>query len=312
MSSAFVVPEIKFVDSLPTLQDMLNNLKSIPISSPPLFIDLEGINLGRNGSISILSLYAVHKGIFYLVDVHTLGKAAFSSPQPGRNFSVRIIMESPSIKKVIFDVRNDSDALFSHYNISLDGMQDLQLMELATRSGSKKYVAGLAKCIERDSRISDLKKAEWKRRKDEVSRRFDPRKGGSYEIFNERPLAPEIRDYCVADVTHLPGLYNIYKRKMSPTWRTKAQNATNDRIRLSHKPEYDGQASDKVLGPWAEDYSKEWHAVFDEWEDNHFVDDLLHDELFDNLEYDSWDDYQDTARDCIGWEEDMIKNGSPF
>ncbi|KAJ0415014.1 hypothetical protein BJY00DRAFT_318209 [Aspergillus carlsbadensis] len=312
MSSDPVVPKIKLVDSLSTLQETLDNLKSIPNSSPPLFINLEGIDLDHNGSISILSLYAVHKGIIYLVDVHTLGKAAFSSPQPGQNISLQIIMESPSIKKVMFDVRNDSDALFSHYNISLDGMQDLQLMELATRSRSKKYVAGLAKCIERDSCISDLKKAEWKRRKDEVSRRFDPRKGGSYKIFNERPLAPEIRDYCVADVMHLPGLYNFYERKMSPTLRTKTQNTINDRIQLSHKPEYNGQASDKVLGPWAEDNSKECHAMFNKWEDNYFVDDLLYDELFDNLEYNSWDDYQDTARDCIGWEEDMIKNGSPF
>ncbi|KAB8213073.1 hypothetical protein BDV33DRAFT_197113 [Aspergillus novoparasiticus] len=261
MSSDPVVPEIKLVDSLSTLEKMLENLRSIPDSSPPLFIDLEGINLGRNGSISILSLYAVHKGIVYLV---------------------------------IFDVRNDSDALFNHYNISLDGMQDLQLMELATRRGSKEYVAGLAKWIERDGPISDLKK-EWKRRKDEVSRHFDPRKGGSYEIFNKRPLAPEIKDYC-----------------MSPAWRTKTQHATNDRIQLSHKHEYDGQASDKVLGPWPEDNSKDWNTIFDEWDDNLFVDDLLYDELFDDLDYDSWDDYQDTARDCIGWEEDMIKNGSPF
>lgn len=153
---------IKSVDSLSALQELLDTLKLVPDSSPPLFIDLEGINLGRKGSISVLSLYAVHKGIIYLVDVHTLGKAAFSSPLSGKNTSLRAIMESPNVKKVIFDVRNDSDALFSHYNISLDGMQDLQLMELATRSGSKKYVAGLAKCIERDSPISDLRKVEWK------------------------------------------------------------------------------------------------------------------------------------------------------
>ncbi|KAE8335196.1 hypothetical protein BDV24DRAFT_156240 [Aspergillus arachidicola] len=183
MSSDPVVPEIKLVDSLSTLEKMLENLRSIPDSSPPLFIDLEVINLGRNGSISILSLYAVQKWIVYLVDIHTPGKAAFSSPHPGQNTSLRIIMESPSIKEDIFDVRNDSDALFNHYNISLDGMQDLQLMELATRSGSKEYVA----------------------------------------------------DYCVADVMHLPGLYNIYEKKMSPAWRTKTQHATNDRIQLSHK-----------------------------------------------------------------------------
>lgn len=187
MHSDPTAPKIKWVDSSSTLYELLENLRFIPKSSPPLFIDLEGINLGRNGSISILSLYAVHKGMIYLVDVYNLGNAAFSNPQPGKHTSLRAILESPSIRKVMFDVRNDSDALFSHYDIRLDGIQDLQLMELATRSGSKKYVAGLAKCIERDSPISNLRKAEWKRRKDEVTRRFDPRKGGSYEVFNERP-----------------------------------------------------------------------------------------------------------------------------
>ncbi|KAL6230832.1 hypothetical protein BDW75DRAFT_234091 [Aspergillus navahoensis] len=286
MHSDHTVPKIKLVDSSATLQELLETLSLIPKSSSPLFIDLEGVNLGRSGSISILSLYAVHKGIIYLIDIYKLGKAAFSNPQPGKYTSLRAILESPSIKKVLFDVRNDSDALFSHYDIHLDGIQDLQLMELATRSGSKKYVAGLAKCIERDSPISNLRKAEWKRRKDEVTKRFDPRKGGSYEVFNKRPMTPEVRDYL--------------------------QNATNDRIRLSQTPEYDVQARDKVLGPWKEDSSEEWHALFDEWEDNRFADDLLYDELFDNGAYDTWDDDRDTARDCIGWEEDMIKNGSPF
>jgi exonuclease 3'-5' domain-containing protein 1 len=50
--------------------------------------------------------------------------------------------------EVIFDIRNDSDALFSLFQISVDGIKDLQLMELATRRGSKDFVAGLATCVE--------------------------------------------------------------------------------------------------------------------------------------------------------------------
>jgi exonuclease 3'-5' domain-containing protein 1 len=166
-------------------------------------------------------------------------------------------MESPGIKKVMFDIYNDSDALFSHYNICLDRIQDLKLIELAMRSGSKTYVTGLAKYIKRDSPILNLRKAEWKRRKDEITKCFNPRKGGNYKIFNKHPLALEIRDYYAADVSHLPALYNTYERKMSLTWRTKVQNIINNRIRLSQKPEYNSQASDKALGPWREDHSKE-------------------------------------------------------
>ncbi|KAL4787087.1 hypothetical protein BJX76DRAFT_354497 [Aspergillus varians] len=297
MSPTPPIPEIKVVDSLATLLELLASLKSIPTSSPLLFIDLEGINLGRNGSISILSLYAVHKATIYLGDVHTLGKSAFSSHRPGQTTSLKAILESPSVKKVILDARNDSDALFSHYS----------------EKGIEEICFGLAKCIELASPISYPAKAEWKRRKENVTRRFDPRKGGRYDIFNERPLAPDIRDYCAADVALLPGLYSSYGGKMSPEWKVKGQKATDDRIRLSQKPEHDGQARDKVLGPWAEDDGSQGPLMFGESEDSYFLEeDSLFDAMFDQEEDDWDDDHRETARDCIGWEEDMIKNGSPF
>jgi exonuclease 3'-5' domain-containing protein 1 len=69
MRSDPAVPKIELVDSLPTLHELLENLKLIAYPSPPLFVNLEGNNLGRNGYISILSLYAVHKGIIYLINV---------------------------------------------------------------------------------------------------------------------------------------------------------------------------------------------------------------------------------------------------
>ncbi len=60
------------------------------------------------------------------------------------------ILESGSIPKVFFDVHNDSDALFSHFSISLAGIYNIQLIELATRTYSKRYIKGLAKYIKRD------------------------------------------------------------------------------------------------------------------------------------------------------------------
>ena len=51
--------------------------------------------------------------------------------------SLKVVLQSPSIPKVVFDIRNDSDARFSHYQIRVDGIKDLQLMELAPRKDSK-------------------------------------------------------------------------------------------------------------------------------------------------------------------------------
>jgi exonuclease 3'-5' domain-containing protein 1 len=116
-------------------------------------------------------------------------------------------------------------------------------MELATRKGSKDFVTGLAKCIEIDSPVSAAAKAEWQHTKG-ASRLYDPKKGGRYEIFNDRPIRPEIVQYCAWDIALLPGLYNVYNAKLrlpgETFWQVQVREATKDRIKLAQSPGYDG------------------------------------------------------------------------
>lgn len=72
--------------------------------------------------------------------------------------------------------------------IALDGVEDVPLMELASRKGYKDFVASLAKCIERDDDLSAWAKAEWKCVKENGVKLFSPDKGGRYEVFNDRPI----------------------------------------------------------------------------------------------------------------------------
>lgn len=116
------------------------------------------------------------------------------------------ILESPHIPKVFFDVRNDSDALFHHFNVKLAGVINLQLMELATRYYSRKYVSGLAKCIDRDALLTTDEMQTWKASKEKGLKLFAAERGGSYEVFNVRPLPDDIKEYCVQDVQFLPEL----------------------------------------------------------------------------------------------------------
>lgn len=56
-------------------------------SSPTMYIDLEGINLCREGSVSILTLLIdtdTSTGRVCLIDVHTLGAQALIPPVPKR------------------------------------------------------------------------------------------------------------------------------------------------------------------------------------------------------------------------------------
>jgi exonuclease 3'-5' domain-containing protein 1 len=239
------------VDSAATFLSLLDNLINLAVDPPSLYLDLEGIKLSCHGSISIISLYVFPKKKIYFIDIHRLGKTAFLTTN-NNAISFKIILESLIIPKIIFDIRNDSDTLFNHYEISVDGIKDFQLIKLATRKSSKDFVAGLTKCIKKDSPVSTAAKAEWQRTKEGANRLYDPKKGGRYEIFNERLIKSEIVQYCARDVALLPGLYNVYNAKLRLPeiffWQIQIRETTKNRIKLSQNPDYNKQAEIKVCG----------------------------------------------------------------
>ncbi|KAJ5714435.1 ribonuclease H-like domain-containing protein [Penicillium malachiteum] len=244
-------PQIKIVDDKEAIRSLLTVIENLPLAghtTPDLFLDLEGNNLSRWGTLSIITLFIVSEHRIYLIDVHILGNAAFESPA-GTEISLKSILENPEIKKGIFDVRMDSDALFSHFNVSIDGVEDIQLMELGGRRGSKRCVSGLAKCIEKDSRISPEKKVIWKRQKESMKPRFN------FGIFDDRPLSPEVIEYCAQDVVFLPDLFIYYDSLLREPWRTRVLEATKERIEFSKSPHFPRKPRDFALGPWRDDGS---------------------------------------------------------
>lgn len=245
---------------------LLDNLTNLPVDPPSLYFDLEGIRLGRHGSISLVLLYVAPQLMTYIIDIHILGGDAFSTTNSNGN-SLKTILESPKVPKVFFDIRNDSDALYSQYHTCVNGIIDVQILELATRKYSKEFVARLAKCIKKDSTVSSVAKQTWQHTKENVSRLYDPRKGGRYEVFNERPLKKEILKYCSQDVELLPTLWEVYSCKLrvpdNGFWRFMVREVTRNRIKLSQSVGYDGQAKSKVCGPWdfhnIEYWSEDWN-----------------------------------------------------
>jgi exonuclease 3'-5' domain-containing protein 1 len=246
-------PVVIFADSASAVVALLNNLKN-PSYQPSLFLSLEGNTLGRYGSINLLTLYLLPRDTVYLVDVHHLGEAAFLTENADRT-SLKTVLESTTTLKVMFDVRNDSNALFSHYQISLGGIKDVQLMELAARGSPRTSVAVLAKCIEEDAQISSAAMSKWRRTKDVVAQLFALERGGRYEVFDERPLRAELIQYCVQDVALLPTLYSIYEAKLLPAgesfWRAEIEKATQARVMLSHSTSYDSHGQQEAYGPWS-------------------------------------------------------------
>ncbi|KAF5671255.1 3' 5' exonuclease [Fusarium heterosporum] len=241
-------PSIIWADDAAAISRLVDAIEHGQQDAPSIFVDLEGVNLSRQGTISIMQIYDAIEGCTYLIDVHTLGKKCFLTPnEHGR--TLKNILEDKDTIKIFFDVRNDSDALYAHYGIALEGIHDLQLMELATRSFSKQYIKGLSKCIERDAPLSIRERSDWIITKEKGVCLFAPEKGGSYEVFNKRPVPENIRLYCAQDVQFLPRLYKYYKAKMTSTWHARMVSASKDRVSMSQSATYNGKGKDKARAP---------------------------------------------------------------
>ena len=247
--SHFHTMAYSLIDTTSALSTLLDVISGLETSPPPLFVDLEGNNLSRHGTISILQLYVHPLDHVYLIDVNKLGDKAFLVAGISGT-TLASVIESATIPKVFFDVRNDSDALHSHFQIKLANVDDLQLMELAVRPFDKRCVNGLKRCIERDAMMTPSEKRQWSKVKDEGHHLFDPRVGGSYAVFDQRPLAEAVQSYCIQDVLHLPGLYKVYSRKLSKDAWASVRAASQARIEQSQGLHFNGKGRHMALSPW--------------------------------------------------------------
>ena len=212
-----VNPEI--IDTLQAVVKLVDRLISIhearvdTLDSPVIHISLEGVNLCRNGTVSIITLL-LHESPSsqqtYLIDVQRLGTQTFCTAGANGK-TLKHILQDEKIPKVFFDVRIDSAALFAHHNIALEGVQDLQLMDSAARetTSSREYLSWLAACVEHTNIISFYRYITWSRDREAGEQLFRPELGGSYDVFNKRPLADDIVRYCVGNVACLPELRNM-------------------------------------------------------------------------------------------------------
>ncbi|KAK5128640.1 hypothetical protein LTR08_003949 [Meristemomyces frigidus] len=227
----------QLVDTPKSLKDLIDKLVSIDQGRDPIYMDLEGVSLSRHGSISLIQIYLPRLERAFIVDVTAMGFLAFDTAGT-TGATLKSVLESTSITKCFFDVRNDSDALYSLFGVQLAGVRDIQLLELASRRYHKRYVRGLADCIKEDCPLSEQSRRAWQETKTAGIAMFDPKIGGSYEVFDVRPLDPKILEYCVQDVRYLPLLTSLFERRLNAQWRRKAERETARRLEESRKSDY--------------------------------------------------------------------------
>ena len=159
------------VDTAATVKSLVDTLAHLQKSFGSIYMDLEGINLSRHGSIALVQILVPSCEQAFIVDIHILGMTAFDTTG-SEGKSLKDALESKAIKKYLFDVRNDSDALYALFGVRLDGVVDVQLLELASRKGMKHALCGLATCIEQEQALPSEALLQWQNTKKEVIKLF--------------------------------------------------------------------------------------------------------------------------------------------
>ncbi|KAI2616697.1 ribonuclease H-like domain-containing protein [Hypomontagnella submonticulosa] len=257
-------------------------------SSNTLYLDLEGNNLSRHGTISLITILLHPQKVVKVIDVISLGESCFTTTSKDGK-SLKSIFEDPQIPKCLWDVRNDADALWAHYHVGLSGVVDIQLLENASRPSERTYLYGLEKAIQSDLRLAAIDFYRWTSSKKEI------RSLMSRNVFGVRPVEAKTLKYCANDVIYLPGLRAVYLKRIDRDWLAKAKEESSRRVEEAHSPTYQPQSATKALGPWGKGPIKT--MTLDE------LCDALEDQRVEDLERDLFgddDDYDDRYYDDDG------------
>jgi exonuclease 3'-5' domain-containing protein 1 len=174
------------------------------------------------------------------------------------------ILEDPSVTKLMFDCRVDSDALFHQHGVSLKGVFDVQLADVASRrakSLSVPHLSGMPKCamrhlngtsgatksslaaldadpdcVTRNQEGASSSEAEAVIRvteflKTKVKALYAPDKGGDPGLWALRPISPDARRYAALDVWLLLKIHRamIENGALDEEWRVRVEKASKHR-----------------------------------------------------------------------------------
>ena len=278
-------PSPTLISSLP---DLLDFLSSIP-SSSTLYLDLEGKNLSRTGTLSLMTVLVHSTQATSNIDVQTLGNSTFTAPNANGK-TLKTILENPHTPKYFWDFRNDADALWAHHRVRLAGVTDVQLLENASRAEDKTYLHGLDRCMGRDLGLKSMDLDRWSETKREVQALMP------HDIFARRPLDAKTVQYCANDVEHLPALHDVYTKRIDREWRSKVMEESARRVAEACGPAYEPHSEKKRMGPWGSGLGRTLltpDGWLDTWEDENM--DAMERDMLGEHDDDFSDYYDDEA-----------------
>lgn len=205
-------PGVVLVEDVKTCQDVVAKL----LSEREVALDIEGVNLGREGTISVIQICGEQSPV-YIFDIH---KATNLFTDGG----LQKLLETTRTQKVVFDGRRDADALYHLYGIELRAVFDLQVCYVLWKSndnltnakgGTPKgkgkgmmFLPGLGACLDEYlSKYGTALELETAKTIKALGKSlFAPEKGGSYQAWEERPMGKQLIAYAASDVRYLLGM----------------------------------------------------------------------------------------------------------
>jgi exonuclease 3'-5' domain-containing protein 1 len=224
MDPNFVLAQTTIVDNLEDAKRVIERITRE--SNTVLGLDLEGVNLGRGGTITLVQISTKDQEVF-IFDVYRTLRIMEEVLKP--------ILESPDIFKVIHDCVNDSCALFFNHQIRLDGVLDTQVAHCiiqqqdSVKSASKNKSSSMNALLEIYGACSlpiNGKKDSMKK----VYRR-------NQHFWATRPLTQEMIIYAASDVFALVPLMDVMSSMIREEYVPLFQTLTKEAIYSSITPD---------------------------------------------------------------------------
>lgn len=232
----------KLIDSEDLMILMLDSIKD----SKMINIDFEGINLCKIGKVCLAQVHASKSDTVFIIDFITM------NPFEVANGRFKDLMESEMVCKVFFDPRNDIDAIANQFKIHTKNVLCLQVADVAYRKSlghRVAYVMGLKKAMDTHIRLSLKLKNALMKIKETGVKLFAPEYGGSYDVFETRPMRVEILNYAAVDVYYFDHLRERLYDTLNIKWKEQVQIASTKRLIEYLEPGYSPKGKEKAIAP---------------------------------------------------------------
>ena len=172
-------------------------------------IDIEGVDLSRQGEVCIIQAFGPSSPAVYLFDIHVLGESAFGGG------GLRALLEAEQVTKLFYDVRGDCDALQHLHGVRVRGAYDVQVLwHVRFQHPDDSYLQGLKKVqalfLEESKVLTQRSIEAVDHVKEEGLKLFLPELGGSYDVWKQRPLCPELLEYAASDIRFLLDMRSLW------------------------------------------------------------------------------------------------------